>query len=321
VYFHLDDARPEPQSIDSAISRREGVILSVAAHVLALLLMLWLPTQPWFRKLTQAEAAQPVPVVVAENRERPEPFIVVEPRIDRETLRAIERAAMSDKNRQAQSRERAPDPRNMQPFSRGNTSEYVESQPRSERPRGQGPSPEPAPPQPPASAAPTAPAPGAFSERSPTQTVPDRTQADNRQAPPPGGSLGEALRNLGRYSQNQQFENPQGRGEFGPTIQFDTKGVEFGPWIRRFVAQVKRNWFVPYAAMSLRGRVVITFNVHKDGRITDLQVIGPSNIEAFNNAAFNALSASNPTMPLPPEYPADKAFFTVTFFYNESPGQ
>ena len=25
------------------------------------------------------------------------------------------------------------------------------------------------------------------------------------------------------------------------------------------------------------------------------------------------------TEPLPPEYPDDKAFFTVTFFYNESP--
>ena len=31
----------------------------------------------------------------------------------------------------------------------------------------------------------------------------------------------------------------------GATIQFDTKGVEFGPWLRRFVAQVRRNWFVP----------------------------------------------------------------------------
>ena len=26
--------------------------------------------------------------------------------------------------------------------------------------------------------------------------------------------------------------------QFGPEIQFDTKGVEFGPWIRRFIAQV-----------------------------------------------------------------------------------
>ena len=32
---------------------------------------------------------------------------------------------------------------------------------------------------------------------------------------------------------------------------------------------------------------------------------------------MNALLASNPTEPLPPEYPDDKAFFTVTFYYNE----
>ena len=55
------------------------------------------------------------------------------------------------------------------------------------------------------------------------------------------------------------------------------------------------------------------------GSITDLTVVGPSAVDAFNNAAFGALSGSNPTQPLPPEYPADKAFFTVTFFYNEAP--
>ena len=71
--------------------------------------------------------------------------------------------------------------------------------------------------------------------------------------------------------------------------------------------------------MSNKGHVVMTFNVHKDGSITDLNVAGPCPIDAFNNAAFGALSGSNPTQPLPPEYPADKAFFTVTFFYNEVP--
>jgi TonB family protein len=69
----------------------------------------------------------------------------------------------------------------------------------------------------------------------------------------------------------------------------------------------------------MRGHVMITFNVHKDGRITDLTVLKPSAIEAFTNAAFNALLSSNPTQPLPPEYPDDKAFFTVTFYYNEVP--
>ena len=27
----------------------------------------------------------------------------------------------------------------------------------------------------------------------------------------------------------------------------------------------------------------------------------------------------SPTQPLPPEYPSDHAFFTVTFYYNETP--
>ena len=132
--------------------------------------------------------------------------------------------------------------------------------------------------------------------------------------------LSQALKNLSRYAEQAAYENPNGGGtsHLGG-IQFDSKGVEFGPWIRRFIAQVKRNWFVPYAAMSLKGHVVITFNVHKNGALTDLTVIGPSSVDSFNNAAFNALATSNPTEPLPIEYPSDKAFFTVTFYYNEPP--
>jgi TonB family protein len=123
---------------------------------------------------------------------------------------------------------------------------------------------------------------------------------------------------LSKFAQQEVFDNPNGGGGGSSgAIQFDSKGVEFGPWIRRFVAQVKRNWFVPYAAMSLRGHVVITFNVHRSGAITDLTVIGPAPVDSFNNAAFNALVSSNPTEPLPTEYPSDKAFFTVTFYYNE----
>jgi len=71
--------------------------------------------------------------------------------------------------------------------------------------------------------------------------------------------------------------------------------------------------------MSLKGHVVLQFNVHKNGAITDLAIVQPSAIEAFNNAAVNAIRGSNPTQPLPPEYPADKTLFTVTFYYNESP--
>jgi len=137
----------------------------------------------------------------------------------------------------------------------------------------------------------------------------------------PGGGLGEALRNLQRYVDRESFDNPQGGGQFGPELQVDTKGVEFGPWVRRFIAQVRRNWIpmIPYSAMSLRGHVVITFNVHRNGLLTDVTVVGPSQIDSFNSAAYGSLKATNPTQPLPPEYPSDQAFFTLTFYYNETP--
>jgi TonB family protein len=135
-----------------------------------------------------------------------------------------------------------------------------------------------------------------------------------------GGSLGDALRNLQQYVQNETFNNPQGGNDRpGATIQFDTRGVEFGPWLRRFVAQVRRNWFIPQAAMVMRGHVVLQFNIHRSGEITDIVIVQPSAIESFTNAAYGAIYSSNPTAPLPPEYPLDKALFTVTFYYNEDP--
>ena len=136
----------------------------------------------------------------------------------------------------------------------------------------------------------------------------------------PDGLLGRAVENLRQRVRRETFRNFSGdTGRFGPDIQFDSKGVEFGPWIRRFVAQIRRNWFVPYAIWSMHGHVVLTFNVHADGSLTDLTVVRPSHVEAFTNSAFNALLSSNPTQPLPPEYPDDHAFFTVTFYFNEMP--
>ena len=48
-------------------------------------------------------------------------------------------------------------------------------------------------------------------------------------------------------------------------------------------------------------------------------VVQPSGVESFNIAARNAILGSNPVDPLPPEYPSDRAFFTVTFYYNQQP--
>jgi TonB family protein len=324
MYFDFEDYRPDIQPVGRAISWREGILLSIIVHMGAVILVLLAPKYFPF----DAQAARAAALAVEQQRERqPAPrFVFVQPRVDEKAPKPPIRGEASDQDRQARTVERPKPPTNPLPFSRGNTRERVEQMER-EAARGQPPEPDPAAEQqaradtealsPPAEPPPLPESPSAL--QLPSNRPPQTRNGPGGRAPLAGGALGDALRNLDRYVQRDQFDNPQGGGAFGPAIQFDTKGVEFGPWVRRFIAQVKRNWLVPYAAMTMKGHVVITFNVHTDGAITDLSVVGPSPVGAFNNAAYGALASSNPTAPLPPEYPADRAFFTVTFFYNEEP--
>jgi len=248
----------------------------------------------------------------------------VQPRVERPAPRPPERAEPSDLDRRAAAPERSPKPTNDLPFSRGNTPDRVdEAQRQAMAARGRGPQPDPAAGQPAEAPQPNPSGATTLPESQSTMQYPSARPSNSGasgRAPAAGGSLGDALRNLSRYTQGEAFENQGGGGgQFGPEIQFDTKGVEFGPWIRRFIAQVKRNWFIPMAAMSLKGHVVVQFRIHKSGAITDLVVVQPASIDAFNNAAVNAIRGSNPTQPLPPEYPDENALFTVTFYYNETP--
>jgi TonB family protein len=291
-------------------------MLSVIIHLLAVILILVGPHLPFMKAIEarreQALEAQRQRELEQERENRQ--FVFVQPRVDVKAPKPPPRADLSDMDRQARTTERAPKPTNPLPFARGNTFERTEAAPPTEARRTAPPAPEPPQPQ---------------ADPSRTLTLPDAQNAPQvspdiaQQTPsgPAAGVIADAIRNVQKYAQRDGFHNPQGgeQQEVAPSIQFDTKGVEFGPWLRRFVAQIRRNWFIPYAAMSMRGRVVVTFFVHKDGRITDVQVLRPSPIDAFNRSAQNAILASTPTMSLPPEYPDDRAFFTVTFYFNETP--
>lgn len=157
---------------------------------------------------------------------------------------------------------------------------------------------------------------GSASSPSTSSDSPARTGAQSRPAP---GRLGDALRNLDRFVQSQTFNNPGSNSDPSSSIAFDTAGVEFGPWVRQFVAHVRRNWRIPPAAMNSSGHVVIRFTIAKNGRISDVGVIQPSGVEQFNRAAHDAIVSSSPVAPLPADYPRDSLIMTVTFFYNERP--
>jgi TonB family protein len=305
MFFDFDDRYRDIEPVGSAINRRDGVALAVIAHLLLIIVMLVAPE--YLERFLPAALVQPPPQEQPRPKDNPM-FVFVQPKADLPPLRQPERVEMSDVDRSARTPEKTPKMESPLPMARGNSSERSESTP-DEKMKGEGPAPQPAP------EAPRVETPSVTDQRNADMAMMQKPQVQ----PPPGGQLGDALKNLQKYVQNQSFDNQKGQvQDFGP-LQFDTKGVEFGPWIRRFISQVRRNWFVPMAAMTMKGRVVITFNVHRNGALTDVTVVRPSEIDSFNTAAVNALLASNPTIQLPPEYPDDKAFFTVTFYYNESP--
>lgn len=312
IHFDLEDRYADENVVGSAISRREGVIFSIVGHSLILALLVFAPTWALFQPSPEELQQQEEELAQQQQQERDRMMVFVQPRVDNPATQAPEMSELSDLDRRAQAPEVSPRPDNPLPFMRGNSAERNEA---AEAERARGPEspepPQPEPPQPEATDARLLP-PASEGIVMPREQRPPRPQA--------GGQLGEALRNLQRYVQNETFDNPQGgQRDPGATIQFDTKGVEFGPWLRRFVSRVRRNWFIPLSAMTMRGHVVLQFNIWKDGRITDISIVQPAALESFNNAAYNAIVSSSPVDPLPPEYPSEKAFFTVTFYYNERP--
>jgi TonB family protein len=310
MYFDFEDRRPDTPILDRPLTRLEQILLTIIAYLLIVIALIVYPKLPFVKA---AEAARLK--ALQEERQKleamrePIQFVFAKPKVELQRLPDRPKY-LSDESHKAQSIERAPVPKNNEPMTRGNTVDKTiadASKPERET--------QPQPTAPPASNPNTLALP-TMAQSTIARNDPSKNPTmDNR----PPGLLSDAIRNVQKYSQGQTLQNVQGNSDFGPSFQFDSKGVDFGSWLRRFKAQVYRNWLIPYAAMALHGHTVLRFTIHRDGSITDLIVLQPSSVDAFTTAAFNAIKGSNPTVPLPQEYPDENMVMTVIFYYNEMP--
>jgi outer membrane biosynthesis protein TonB len=196
--------------------------------------------------------------------------------------------------------------------------------------------PAPAPVQPaPTQAAPTPPAP------QPPPPAPQPTQQALIEAPRPAPSRpnfstpnqspGEAIRKAaqdaargnpgGDYSPDSPGGGRQGMGT-GAEILSDTQGVDFGPYIRKILGDIKRNWIplIPEEArppLNKQGETLIRFTILPDGRIAAMNLDGSSQDTAIDRACWGGITGVGQFPPLPANFKGPNLELRIDFFTNK----
>src|SRR6185369_2640487 len=144
MYFDFEDRRPDTPLLDRPLTRLEQMLLTVIAYLLIVIGLIVYPKLPFVRAAEAArlQKLEELRQKQAELRDRAQ-FVFVQPKVEVRTKMPRKLAELSDRTRRAQTIERAPNPKNDMPFSRGNSAEKIISDATKEHPQ---PSDEPSPP-------------------------------------------------------------------------------------------------------------------------------------------------------------------------------
>jgi len=110
----------------------------------------------------------------------------------------------------------------------------------------------------------------------------------------------------------------RGSAEQGP-LSFETQWYDWGAYAQSMVSRIRVNWYanMPQIIRSgMKGVVTIRFTIHRDGRISDIQILESSTVPPYDFAARKAIELSSPLNPLPKDFPKPFERVTAMFYYN-----
>ena len=116
MYFDFEDYRPDISPVGRAISWREGVLISIIAHLLGIIVLLLFPRL--FPYDMEAARARALAVQQQQRKQDSTRFVFVEPRIDKPAPKPPPRAEPSDIDRQSEAPRRAEKPVATRPSAR-----------------------------------------------------------------------------------------------------------------------------------------------------------------------------------------------------------
>jgi outer membrane biosynthesis protein TonB len=129
-------------------------------------------------------------------------------------------------------------------------------------------------------------------------------------------------RDSGDYAPNSPGSGGgQGMGA-GVQILSDTQGVDFGPYIRRILQDIKRNWIplIPEEArppLNKQGETLIRFTINSDGSIAAMHLDGSSQDMAIDRACWGGITGVGQFPPLPANFKGPNLELRVDFLTNK----
>lgn len=118
---------------------------------------------------------------------------------------------------------------------------------------------------------------------------------------------------------------PSTQATSGVDILSDTKGIDFGPYLKQVTAATYRAWLpiIPESArppVNKQGRVGIRFKIYPNGSVKEMILEFPCGDVALDRAAWGGVAnASYP--PLPKEFTGPFLELRFGFYYNQQPGK
>jgi TonB family protein len=113
----------------------------------------------------------------------------------------------------------------------------------------------------------------------------------------------------------------KGFAENGP-VSFETQWFDWGEYAEGMVRRIRVNWISIMPDLiktGMKGHLVIRITIHRDGRLSDIEILQSSGVPPYDFAAKKALEMSSPIAPLPKDFPNETERVTFGFFYNEEP--
>ncbi|HEY6253346.1 MAG TPA: TonB C-terminal domain-containing protein [Candidatus Angelobacter sp.] len=306
----------------SAYRRREAAWLSIVVHVVIFLGLIFIPK--WLPKgavIVSVTDNKDITFMTDSSRSTP----VKPPRTD----------VVSDANRIAQSRKPVLD------------KDLLRRLREMQRPGPPAPAPRPAPQQQqamqqsPQQATPEQPSGAQNPVQSPQPQQQAQLQTPQPQAKGPvnfhtgGPGIEQAIQNAAnRGATHYTFG---GGGDYGPTrlqpntnvrgdveIMTDTMGVDFGPYLKKVLFEIKRHWYdlIPEVArppIMKRGNLTVEFAINQDGSVAGLRYVRTSGDIALDRPAYGSITASDPFPRLPSDFKGNYIALRIRFYYNPDP--